>query len=367
MQQQQLLQPLNQQLQPQLWQQQSPQPLHEQQQQLELLQVDQPVQQPQQQQQNQQYQMHPQFQYKPVESRSIRQQPARVKCPYPDYGREFHPNSLSTHIKTKHAELGRKGISARRYLHGACVDSINGIYMVRTQLRGTDHPIHCQFKTSHPSSIVCSVETCRQHSDTATRSGQAYFLCDHVKSTHFIGYSITAAPLKEESLDHIIDALKWLKPERKMECLECKKQASLQNVPLIVQMPEMPNLSARFLHFSVFGNLKRDHYWSFCKRVIVSYDKESSTFHCKCCPARHSCMHKCIVKSSIAQSQPSLLGTSVNLSADDDEIGEDQTNTTALSDSEQGEVDDENPESVANVNRVYYPPTSEVATKMVRY
>ena len=229
-QQQQILQPLNQQLQQQLWQQQSPQPLHEQQQ-LELLQVDQSVQQPQQQQQNQQYQMHQQFQYKPVESRSIRQQPARVKCPYPDCGREFHPNSLSTHIKTKHAELGRKGISATRYLHGACVDSINGIYMVQKQLRGTDHPIHCQFKTSHPSSIVCSVETCRQHSDTATQSGQAYFLCDHVKSTHFIGSSITAAPLKEESLDRIIDALKWLKPERKMECLEWKKQASLQNVP----------------------------------------------------------------------------------------------------------------------------------------
>ena len=78
-------------------------------------------------------------------------------------------------------------------------------------------------------------------------------------------------------------------------------------------------------------------------------------------------MHKCIVKWSIAQSQPSLLGTSVNLSANDDEIGEDQTNTIALSDSEQGEVDDENPESVANVGRVYYPPTGEVATKMVRY
>ena len=132
-------------------------------------------------------------------------------------------------------------------------------------------------------------------------------------------------------------------------------------------MPEMPNLSARFLHFSVFGNLKRDHYWSFCKRVIVSYDKESSTFHCKCCPARRSCIHKCIVKWSIAQSQPSLLGTSVNLSANDDEIGEEQTNTIALSDSEQGEVDDENPESVANVDRAYYPPTGEVATKMVRY
>ena len=185
MQRQQLPQPLNQQQQQQLqqqsWQQQSPRPLHEQQQQLELLQVDQLAQQLQQQQQNQQYQMHQQVQYKPVESRSIRQQPARVKCPYPNCGREFHPNSLSTHIKTQHTELGRKGINATRYMHGACVDSVNGIYMVRKQLRATDHPVHCQFKTSHPSSIVCSVERCHQHSDTATRSGQAYFVCDHVK------------------------------------------------------------------------------------------------------------------------------------------------------------------------------------------
>jgi hypothetical protein len=242
--------------------------------------------------------------------------------------------------------------------------------MVRKQLRGTDHPVHCQFKTSHPSEIICSVETCRQHSNTAIRSGQAYFLCDHLKSTQFIGTSITTAPLKDESLSYVIEALKWLKSERKLECLEWRKQANLRNVPLIVQMPEVPNLSSRFLHFSVFGNLKQDHYWSFRQRVIVSYDKEMSSFHCKCCPARRSCMHKCIVKWLIAQSQPWLLGKSVNPSADDEEIGEEQTiSTMALSDSEQGDGDEENVESTPDASSTctYYPPTGEVATKLVKY
>ncbi|CAB3978806.1 Hypothetical predicted protein [Paramuricea clavata] len=181
----------------------------------------------------------------------MRQQPIRVKCPFADCGREFHPNSLSTHIKAKHDADERKRVESGRYLNGTCVDYANGIYLVRKQFRGTDHPVHCQFKTSCPASVVCSVDTCRQLSSTASRSGQANFLCDHLKSTQFICPSVVAHHLQEDSLNFVVDTLKWLKLERKSECLEWQKEAAHDNVPLVVQMPLAPESSTRFYHFSM--------------------------------------------------------------------------------------------------------------------
>ena len=172
-------------------------------------------------------------------------------------------------------------------MNGTCVDVSQGIYLVRKQLRGTDHPIHCQVKTTWSTSILCSVDTCQQHSNTACRSGQSDFLCDHLKSTQFIGASaVIADHLKEESLDFVVNRLKWLKTERRSECLHWHNPARINNVPLVIQMLVTPDSSARFIHLSVFANMKREYYWSFCKRVVVSFDKESCSFHCKCCPSR---------------------------------------------------------------------------------
>lgn len=308
----------------------------------------------------QQYQ---EFSYMPAQSRSMRQQPPRVKCPFPDCKREFHPNSLSSHIKTKHAADKRKKISSMRYLNGICVDSTNGVYLVRKQLSGTDHPIHCQFKTTNSPSIACSVDTCRQLSETASRSGQANFLCDHVQSTYFIGTSTVVDHLREDSLDYIVNTLKWLKFERRSECLQWQKQANDKNTPLVVQMPVTPDSSNRFFHFSVFANVKRDHYWSFCKRVIVSYDNETSSFHCKCCPSRRSCMHKCIVKWAIGQWHPSVVGTTPPI---DDEIGED----LSLPEPEDNAVEDvllENQNQISLSGSFFYPPSGDVAAKFVEY
>ena len=232
----------------------------------------------------------------------LRQQSTKVNCPFPQCGRQFHLNSLSNHIKTKHGSDQRKEITLSRHLNGVCVDQTNGIYLIRQQMRGTDHPIHCQFKISHPPSIVCSVENCCKLSATASRSGKCNFLCDHLKSSQFLSsqHRPLSSQLNEESLSYVTDTLKWLKPERKVECLEWKQQSSLLDVPLVVQLPALTD-SARFLHISVFANVKTDHYWSFCNRVVVTFHKEDSSFHCKCCCSRHSCTHKSIVKWALSQ------------------------------------------------------------------
>ncbi len=156
-QQQQQPQPIQQQQQPQNIQQQQ-QPQHiQQQQQLQHIQQQQQMQQKQQQQESQQEQQQQQqqqlavpqqkqqletpeyvfvdesadykiqsFDFKSPESRSLRQQPPKVKCPYNECGRDLHPNSLSSHIRTQHQSTNLK-INQSRYLNGVCVDQRNGI------------------------------------------------------------------------------------------------------------------------------------------------------------------------------------------------------------------------------------------------
>ncbi|XP_046858666.1 uncharacterized protein LOC124452120 [Xenia sp. Carnegie-2017] len=198
-----------------------------------------------------------------------------------------------------------------RYLNGICVDSTNGVYLVRKQLSGTDHPIHCQFKTTNSPSIACSVDTCRQLSETASRSGQANFLCDHVQSTYFIGTSTVVDHLREDSLDYIVNTLKWLKFERRSECLQWQKQANDKNTPLVVQMPVTPDSS----------NLGNWTVASLC------------------------CWH-----------HPPI----------DDEIGED----LSLPEPEDNAVEDvllENQNQISLSGSFFYPPSGDVAAKFVEY
>ena len=115
----------------------------------------------------------------------MRQQPQKVKCPYHKCGRELHPNSLRSHIRTQHQSRNLK-IRQSRFLNGICVDQRNGIYLVRRQWHGVDYPIHCQFMVTPPASIQCSSQVCRQYAETSIRSGQSGFLCDHLQSTHFL-------------------------------------------------------------------------------------------------------------------------------------------------------------------------------------
>ncbi len=55
------------------------------------------------------------FDFKSPESRSLRQQPPKVKCPYNECGRDLHPNSLSSHIRTQRQSTNLK-INQSRYV-----------------------------------------------------------------------------------------------------------------------------------------------------------------------------------------------------------------------------------------------------------
>ncbi len=135
---------------------------------------------------------------------------------------------------------------------------------MRKQRHGVHYPIHCQFMVTRPASIQCSSSICRQYAETSIRSGQSGFLCDHLQSTHFLKPASNSS-LSPEKLDFINNTVKWLKPETNPQCLALQEKALKENVPFIVQMSW--STSSRFIHFSVFANVKVDHYWSFGNRV----------------------------------------------------------------------------------------------------
>ncbi len=173
------------------------------------------------------------FDFKSLESRSLRQQPPKVKCLYNECGRDLHPNSLSSHIRTQRQSITLK-INQSRYLN---VDRRNGIYLVRKQWHGVDYPFHGQFmQVTPPASIQCSSSICRQYAETSIRSGQSEFLCDHLQSTHFLKPASNSS-LSPEKLDFINNTVKWLKPERNPQCLALQEKALKENVPFIVLGP----------------------------------------------------------------------------------------------------------------------------------
>ena len=132
-----------------------------------------------------------------------------------------------------------------------------------------------------------------------------------------------------------------------------------EKVPFIVQMPL--SSSSRFIHFSVFANVKVDHYWSFQNRVIVTVDTKCMKFSCKCSPGRRSCLHKCITKWALAEWNPQLLESVPPCTNADTDVADEPVSLE--------EDDEEDPEVTATTSIVgpFYPPAAECAIRMSEY
>ena len=130
----------------------------------------------------------------------------------------------------------------------------------------------------------------------------------------------------------------------------------------------------RYLHFSVFSNVKGHHHWSFENRVVVSVDTKDKVFNCKCCKSQRSCMHKYITKWAIAQWQPWVLGVQTSDGEEDQDPGVMELEDASDGDASCTDVsDDEIQESMADVTTtattpgLHYPPTGDVAVRLSKY
>lgn len=98
---------------------------------------------------------------------------------------------------------------------------------------------------------------------------------------------------------------KWFSNEKNKICLTRQQLANSNCIPLSVQTsigtPETKKL------ISVFE--PSVSYYSRLGRVMVVYDSKLNTWHCPCTKLRRSCVHKCIAKWHLFQTQRELFRT----------------------------------------------------------
>ena len=260
--------------------------------------------------------------------------------------------SLQNHAKYYH--VSPDFINATRYLNGVCVDPDRGIYMIRRSFSGTNHPVHVIHNFGSDGGFSCELNDCREVSNTAKRSGNPNFICNHLKSVQYVTKNSTSRYiLPRESLEALINKrVSWLKQSREEECLKLQENANKDKAPIIAEynLSNSPT-STRYQHFSVYdGNI---HHYSRFKRVIVSYDKAENKWTCSCCRKKVNCVHKCVAKWFTYAERPHDLLSNNTDSESDDEIPEDSR--TPQNEAEY---------SVTGTN---YPPKQGVLKKMVEY
>lgn len=271
---------------------------------------------------------------------------SQSKVPCPSCKKLFHPNSLSQHVRSQHFSSPGNTISAERHLRSVCIDIKNGIYLVRKSFSGGDHVVHVQFKTSFPQCFSCTSSNCKQFCETAARSGDTSYLCNHLRSVHFSEALPPTPELDKSVLKELVYKMKWLKPERIQECRSLQTEAHKAGVPLIVCFPLSTTGSTRFRHFSIFVGDKQAKPWSCLNRVVVTCDTESMSFTSKCCGGGF-CVHRNVSKWYIKQVEPLLLEK------------QSEDSPVPLSSSSSGPI----PSST-----VLYPPVDQdIAKQMVKY
>ena len=260
--------------------------------------------------------------------------------------------SLQNH--TKYYHVSPDFINATRYLNGVCVDPDRGIYMIRRSFSGTSHPVHVMHNFGSDGGFSCELNDCREISNTAKRSGNPNFVCNHLKSVQYVTKNSTSRYiLPRESLEELISKkISWLKQSRQEECLKLQQNASKDKVPIITEYSVSNSAtSTRYQHYSVYdGNV---HHYSRFKRVIVSYDRAENKWTCSCCRLKVNCVHKCVAKWFMYAERPHDLLLNNRDSESDDEITEGSKTPRS--------------ETEYSVTGTSYPPKEAALKKLVKY
>ncbi|XP_078659990.1 uncharacterized protein LOC144904731 [Branchiostoma floridae x Branchiostoma belcheri] len=92
--------------------------------------------------------------------------------------------SLRAHMKAKHTKsAGPQPMTKDRHHKCVCIDSNNGIYLVKKQLSGAMYACHVAKKTTGHVKISCSVQECQQAMGCASRSRMPGYECPHLEPT----------------------------------------------------------------------------------------------------------------------------------------------------------------------------------------
>ncbi|XP_070826810.1 uncharacterized protein [Chaetodon trifascialis] len=225
----------------------------------------------------------------------------KIKCPMCNL--YLHKKNLRKHKLRKHL-ISEKDITAKDHLRNQCIDPHNGVYAVAKSYKATAVPVHVIKKRSGSvHKMVCEEDRCEVISDFRRRSGLPDSQCPHLRSVDFCFTRASRDDLKPAVLEELI-ANKWIGKDMGAKCLNYCDQATQSTAPLVA----LVDLGgSHCLYLSVFE--PKASQYSKLGRLFVTYNIRGRLWHCDCSRGRISCLHKCISKWYLFQTNKELFSS----------------------------------------------------------
>ncbi|XP_074496307.1 uncharacterized protein LOC141770552 isoform X2 [Sebastes fasciatus] len=235
---------------------------------------------------------------KPVQQTSVVR---KVKCPMCNLC--LNKKNLRKHKLRRHfcQSMSEKDITTKDHLRSQCIDSDNGMYAVAKSYKATAVPVHViKERSGSANKLVCEEDRCEAISDFRRRSGLPASQCPHQRSVDFCFTRARREDLKPSVLEELVSS-KWIGKDMGARCLNHREQATQNRAPLVT----LVDLGgSHCLYLSVFEPKLSPH--SKLGRLFVTYTVRSRLWHCSCCRGRISCLHKCIAKWYLFQTNKEL-------------------------------------------------------------
>lgn len=215
----------------------------------------------------------------------------------------LHKKNLSKHKLRKHL-ISDMDVTAKDHLRSQCVDSHNGVYAVSKYYKTTAVPVHVIKKRSEGvDKMLCEEDRCEAIFQFQKKGGLPYSQCPHLRSVDFCGSHARQEDLDPTVLEELV-ANNLIGKEMKAKCQKHHDQAAQTSAPLIALVDLGGN---HCLYFSVFEP-KTSQYNRF-GRLFVTYNIRGRFWHCDCSQGRIYCLHKCIAKWYLFQTNQKLFSS----------------------------------------------------------
>lgn len=250
----------------------------------------------------------------------------------------LHKKNLSKHKLRKHL-ISDTDITAKDHLRSQCIDSHNGVYAVSKYYKATALPVHVIKKRSAGvSKMLCEEDRCEVILQFQKEGGLPLSQCPHLRSVDFCINHARQEDLDPSVLEELV-ANHLIGKEMKAKCQKHRHHAA-QNLAPLVSLVDLGGNHC--LYFSVFEPKVTPT--SKMGRLFVTYNIRGRFWHCDCSQGRICCLHKCLAKWYLFQTNRKLF--SLNAKQD-----------AAL----------ENAELVESTPEIIQPPGDESLKQMTEY
>lgn len=221
----------------------------------------------------------------------------------------LHKKNLSKHKLRKHL-ISDTDITVKDHLRSQCIDSHNGVYAVSKLYKTTAVPVHViKNRSAGVDKMLCLEDRCEVIFQFRKKGGLPYSQCPHLRSVDFCISHARQEDMDPSVLEELV-ANNLIAKEMKAKCQKHCIQAARNSSPLVALVDLGGN---HCLYFSVFEP-KATQYSKF-GRLFVTYDIRGKFWHCDCSQGRICCLHKCIAKWYLFQTNQKLFSSNAKQDA----------------------------------------------------